>query len=903
MLPGDNIGRYRVVSKIGEGGMGEVHLAEDVKLGRRVALKILPAKVADDPDRIVRFEQEAKSASGLNHPNIITIYEIDDEGGSLYIAMEYVEGRTLGKLIRNRELDLRTSLDISIQTVSALAAAHDANVTHRDIKPDNIIIRPDGLVKVLDFGLAKLTEQQTNQDLAALSTLFKTSPGLVMGTVGYMSPEQARGREVDGRSDIFSFGSILYEMLSGKRPFTGENEVDIIASILHKEPEPLGDGIPDELKSLVRKTLRKDREERYQTATELLADLRDLRQKLTGEMSGSSTADFQYAAATGDGFSKPLSTDGYSKAPTSSISGAIAAKARLHPVIAAGLVLAAAVGLGFLATNLYQSWQRTESFQNMRFAKLTSSGNIVSEQSAVSPDGKYIAYVTQDGGNQGLWVKQTAASASVQVVPPAEVMYDGLTFSPDGVQVYYTMFEKTSGQSALYQVPVLGGMPRKLISDVFGPVSLLPDGSRIAFIRKETSILTAKPDGSDEQVVATSAEGNRYFRLAWSPDSKKIMAAMFSATDSRDHIVEIGAKDGSEKPFSSIWLRVRSMAWLPEGDGLVVSGRDPETQLSQLWLVNYPDAEAKRITNDLNNYQGVSISADGKTIVSVQENRLSNIWLAENGDPSSARKITTELGRDEGLSGVALVPDGRVVYTVRLRGQQDLWIVNPDGSGNRQLTFDSRDNFSPAVTPDGRYIVFVSTRSGTPDIWRMDIVGGNPVRLTAEPGLKGEPNISPDGKWVVYQLVNEKNQSSVWKVSIDGGTPTPVVQAIARRPIVSPDGKFIACEYNAPEKAPPFKFAVASVDGSLPAREIDLPAVIKSRTFRWSPDGKSVVYFESRDRVYNLWRQSLDGGAPIQLTNFSADKIFRFDISREGTKFAFARGSETSDVIMVSDFR
>lgn len=535
---------------------------------------------------------------------------------------------------------------------------------------------------------------------------------------------------------------------------------------------------------------------------------------------------------------------------------------------------------------------------------MTSTGNIPSEQAAISPDGKYIAYVVREQGSQSLWVKQTAAASNVQIIPAADVRYNGISFSPDGVYLYYASAEK-NGSPSVYQVPALGGTPpRKLLADASGPITFSPDGSRIAFIRKETSLMTAKADGSDEQRIALAVDGRRWFYLAWAPDGENLTAIVFSAADSRDHLVEISTVDGSEKAFPSPqWLRLTGLAWLPDSSGLIVSGRDLETQISQVWLISYPDGQPRRITNDLSNYLGVNLTADGETLLSVQENSLSNIWLTRGADGDSAQKLTAELGRDEGMSGISLAPDGKIVYTVKARSMQDLWLVNRDGTNNRQLTFNSQSNFSPAVTPDGRHIVFTSTRSGNPGIWRIDIDGGNPLQLTNDPGNEADPTISPDRKWVIYQHVDSDNKSTIWKVSIDGGQPVQITNVRSRRPVVSGDGKFIACSYAGESSDVPFKIAIIPIDGGPPTRILDLPLVVKSRNIRWSRDGNALIYSDNRDKADNLWGQPLDGGPPKQLTNFKSDRIFRFDVTQDGSNFALAKGNETSDAVMISNFR
>ncbi len=282
---GETLSHYRIISKIGAGGMGDVYLAEDTQLERQVALKVLPAEIADDEERVRRFIQEAKAASALNHPNILTVYEIGRFENLRFIATELIKGETLSRRLRSEPMSLTSALEIAIQIASALQAAHDAGIVHRDIKPDNVMIRPDGFVKLLDFGIAKLTEKTREpiDEEAATAISAGTSPGMIVGTAGYMSPEQARGKQIDARTDIFSFGVVLYEMLTKRHPFEGENAVDVIGSILHKEPAPIRQllpEIPQDLERLINKTLRKDREERYQTAQDLLIDLRDAKQEL-----------------------------------------------------------------------------------------------------------------------------------------------------------------------------------------------------------------------------------------------------------------------------------------------------------------------------------------------------------------------------------------------------------------------------------------------------------------------------------------------------------------------------------------------------------------------------------------------------------------------------------------------
>lgn len=921
MNTGDYLGRYRIVRKIGEGGMGEVFLAEDPKLARQIAVKVLSADFASDSDRMGRFVYEAISASSLNHPNIITIHEINDENDPPFIAMEYVGGDTLGRRMKQMPLEVHETLDIAIQIATALAAAHEASVVHRDVKPDNVILRPDGLVKVLDFGLAKQIERRSTSSLEEIYTIpdVRTHPGLVMGTVAYMSPEQARGKLVDARSDIFSFGAMLYQMVSGRLPFIGENDIDVVGSILHKEPRPLSQSarpIPHDVDLIIRKALRKNRDERYQTMRELLADLKEIREELrldsknghksNGNSNGHSAGELselerglptEQMHAAGFVSTRELSI------PPSTLSGILFSEIKEHPIRSAGYSLLFALvltGLVYSALLIAESWRRPEAFQSMRLEKLTFSGNVKSFYSSISPDGKYFAYVTTEVGEEALFVKQTATNSIVTIVPPGQNSFTGAVFSPDSNFIYYSVSEK-GGVSTLYRAPAIGGPSRRLVTDAEKLVTFSPDGKTFAFIRRSTTVLLADAeDGGNQRELAKAGEGIRFNNLAWAPKGDVIAAVSFSQNDGNDHLTQIAVADGRETPIASDpWLRLRGVAWLPDQTGLIVSGRDPLVQTSQLWQIDYPGGRTRRITNDLSIYTGASLTADGRSIVSVGENYQFNIWA---GPANNVASVTSELGRDDGMSGVAVARDGKIVYTVRIKGDHDLWIVNSDGTGNRQVTFNSKANFFPTFSPDGRYVVFTSTRSGGFELWRIEIDGSDAIQLTKDAIMNRDPAVTPDGRTVLYEGVDAEGNPSIWKVSIDGGESTRLTDFPSSRPTVSPDGKLFACALPDPGFNRPEKVAVMSITDGQSLQTLELPPLVKSRTIRWSPDGKSLIYIHTQNRVSNLWAQPIDGGSPVKLTNFESDEIRWFDVSPDG-RFAVSRGNERSDVVLVSSFR
>lgn len=912
MLEDGTLGRYKIITKIGSGGMGDVYLAEDSKLERKVALKTLPTDVASDSERMSRFIHEAKTASALNHPNIITIYEINDDEETPFIAMEYVPGNTITKLMKGgRPVDLELALDIATQVAGALWAAHEAKVVHRDIKPDNIIVRPDGVVKVLDFGLAKLTENDGLSDPEAETIAHRTNPGMILGTASFMSPEQARGKDVDGRSDIFSFGTVLFHMFAGHLPFSGENYIDVIASILHKEPPPLSDysdDVPHSIDALVRKCLRKNRDERFQSAKELQADLRDIRQDLNVEMRSGQRRSFvstQVASMpTNDELEKPFSTTSLSPQNTSSIRQALVNEAKLHPLrLFAGtiLVLTVIMGMGVGINRFTRSEVTEAAFQSMRISKATSTGDIVAEQVAISGDGKLLVYVAEQDGKESIWVKQSEAQSSVQTVPPTKTHFRDLSLSPDSNHIYFIEYEPGIS-TTLYQMPVLGGPKRKLMTNISGPVAFSPDMAQIAFVRGDINLMIGNIDGSEVRQIATGQNGDRFMSATWSPEKDRLIAAVYSPSDNTCRLIEISTTDNTQKVLpGDSWMRISGLAWLPGSNGVVISGRDKETQLSQIWFISYPDGKATRITNDPGNYLGVSASSDGQAISSVQMNRQTNIWTGNSGEDQLTSRLTTGVGRDEGMAGISWTPDGRIVHSVRITGNQDLWIT--DNNSGTQLTFNSRSNFAPTVSPDGQHIAFVSTREGRADIWRMNINGEKQIRLTSQEGINGEPKFTPDGNWIIYSNIALDTKSSIWKIAANGGEPSLLISSDCYRPEISPDGAFISCLLDDGSNENSSRIAIFSINGGQPLKVLDFPDVIQSRSYKWSDDGRSFLYIDNQDRIDNIWKQPLDGGKPSQVTSFNSEKIYRFDLSRKNLGYAFSRGSETSDVVVITNIR
>jgi Tol biopolymer transport system component len=571
------------------------------------------------------------------------------------------------------------------------------------------------------------------------------------------------------------------------------------------------------------------------------------------------------------------------------------------------LALAGLVAYRFSQRNEREAATTNQSapFQNMRITKLTSNGK--ASRAALSPDGKYLVHVMESGGKQSLWMRQVSAINNVQIVAPAVVKYRGVTFSQDGNHIYYVVYDKPPTMAQLYEVPALGGTPRKLMEDVDSPVTLSPDGKRYAFIRnypdtRESVLIVANLDGTGEQKLVTRKRPD-YFSVegpAWSPDGKVIAcgAGGFDAGESYMNVVAVNTEDGSVKPLSpQRWTWVGQVAWLGDGSGLLAIAwhLDASVFADQIWHLSYPNGEARRVTNDLNGYRDLSLSADSKTLITIQNVRLSRIWIAPRGESERATQITSGFGDNYSeMFGMDWTPDGRILYGSHASGNPDIWMMNPDGSGQKQLTVDARTDYSPVSSNDGRYVVFVSNRSAGRHIWRMNADGSNLVQLTRGAG-EDSPSLTPDGQWVLYSTISA-GKSSLWKVPIEGGEPVQLTDQPSQRPLVSPDGKYIACVYQG-------TIAILPFAGSEPVKTFDKIPLIYPQIVRWMADSRALTYLEAQGGVTNIWSQPIDGGAPKRLTNFKEDLIFRFAWSRDGNTLACERGTEINDIVLVSDFK
>jgi eukaryotic-like serine/threonine-protein kinase len=924
LTPGQRVGHYQIVNLIGEGGMGEVYLATDTILGRRVALKVLPTFVSKDPERLRRFTQEARSASRLSHPNVCVVHEIGEtDDGRPFIAMEYVEGITLRDRIRNQAMKLGDVLDIAIQVAEGLIAAHEAGIVHRDIKPENIVIRPEGYVKILDFGLAKLTERHKSATTTTMPTLlFHSTPGVVIGTAAYMSPEQARGVAVDERTDIWGLGVVLYEMASGRAPFTGETPTDVVVAIVERDQPPISqhvEGAPPELERIVKKALRKDRNERYQIVKELAIDLRSLRREL--EMNSMLERSIMPATSASDyatGRDRKVKTDELKQARTT-IHKPAGSRAWI------GLAVLAAIVLALAGYGLYKMKARTETklrvpFERVEVTKLTTNGNAL--MGAISPDGKYVAYVTGGSGKESLWLRQVDINSNAQLIAPREGRYQGVAFSPDNNYVYFGYAESgRNDASQVFRLPVLGiGAAAMKIELPESLPALSHDRTRLAFIRfnreaQTDSLIVANADGSGEQVIGTRKWPQRYgwdplSRPEWTADNQTLILAIvnsnpsYNGDTSSNYSVTLCEKDltsGAERTIPLSPQKFDEMGRVtvyPDGSSVIMLAKAHGAAFVQIWQL-FRDGSQRTLTNDLSDYRELSLRADGSALITVQTQTLSRLWQLR---PNETKPTPVGSGTSR-YYDISIAPDDKILYASDASGIADIFEMSATAGDERPLTSAGGRNYAPVVSPDNRYVVFHSNRTGVFQLWRINRDGSSPRQLTFEETESTWPTFSPDGKWILFQHSDGKNPYTLWRISIDGGAPEKITDGMAIKPSVSPDGKLIAFWYNDGQQNSRWRLKVINFEGSATFNIFDVAETVQVQwdtPLHWSLDGKYLVYVDHTGGFDNLWGQPIEGGAPKQLTKFDEGKIFAFGWLKDGS-LVTSRGVITSDVVLIKD--
>ncbi|MEZ5356849.1 MAG: protein kinase [Bryobacteraceae bacterium] len=872
-MAGETISHFEILEPLGEGGMGVVSLARDLRLGRLVALKVLHPESCCDPDQKQRFLQEARTASSLNHPNIVTIYEIDTVDGVDLIAMEYVKGLTLDRVEAGKPIRVREALRYAIQIVQAMEAAHGAGIIHRDVKPSNIMVNEAGLVKVLDFGLAKiratspaphaLTSPIPAAAVSDVSTANspRTAEGVLMGTLAYMSPEQASARPADARSDIFAFGVVFYEMLVGAHPFRAESNAELVTAILRDDPAAIpgrAPEVPPELDHIVRRCLRKDPGRRFQSAADLRAALQDIEEELE----------------------KPPVEPAEEKE-----TNAAPAVNRFFPKrVLAGFAAVVVAVIGLV-------WWRTltpaDTVTPQPLVRLTSDPGLTSFP-AISPDGSLVAYATDraGGGQLDVWVQQTSGGTPIRLTEHATDDYEP-SFSPDGVHIAYRS-ERDGG--GIYVVPSLGGESRLVARNGRSP-SFSPDGRWIAYVQSSSGVGATFAAGASSMFVAPATGGDPVrlapeFEVAhhpqWTPDSRQV--------------IFLGNKELGP-PTHDLWV-------VPvEGGVAKRTGVFESLRTRGLTIGPYPFAMAG--------------SAVVMSIGSGDSVNLWRVWLdSSTWTPAGTpEQLTHGTGRELEPS---VARDGRVVFS---SGQQnsDLYELSADPNKGtvtgelHQLTRETGDDYYPDISADGSVIAFVSRRTGNNDVFLYDVRSGRQGALLVTPGREMYPKVSADGSVVAFTSIDQRRLTVLY-MPASGGVATKLCDDCGLVRDMTSDGARLLIQMGpppyvammdvatrkisellkhdrypiyAPKLSPDSKWVAFQVVDRPTSRTIYVARMTSPREWipvtdgksmdrspYWSPDGKLLYFLSERDSFRCIWAQRLDGasrrrvGEPFAVAHF-----------------------------------
>jgi serine/threonine protein kinase len=969
-LAGQNLSHYRIISKLGAGGMGEVYLAEDVRLHRKIALKILPESFTADAHRLSRFEQEARAASALNHPNILTVHEFGAESGVHFLATELVEGETLREKIDGGEMSVSDALNIAEQTAFALSAAHALGIVHRDVKPENIMIRADGIVKVLDFGIAKLIAPPADSVDTEGETLAKrmtrTQPGMLLGTLHYMSPEQVRGQTLDARSDIFSLGVVIYEMLTGKEPFDKPTSSDVIAAILTENPPPVTQtrtDAPAELERIVGKALKKNKDERYQTSKDFLLDIKSLKKQIEFQTNPQPTTIGDETRRTNQ-----------QAIPTTNA----ATLRRFSLVHALVIFLAASLAFGVIwwlfARNNYQTvTPQPSSLNTVEVVNWRSTPGEVYSVGSFSPDGKMVAFTSTKIGMKNIWVKQLSGGEAVQITKD-EFGNQHPIWSPNGDEIAF--FSTRGGTSGIWRTPSFGGTPTfiKAIEDggavlrrwskndviyyeakdnlfaldiksgqssqltnldsekfIANTISISPDEEQIAYITFENEqyvvwTMPLRGNGSPKQIVSLSDEIRN---TVWHSDGKRILYSAIIGG-----IFQIFAADAGGSPAQITFGGKDAFALDVSGDGAkILYGSSKEE--SDVWGVNVEKGEEFSFASDINSELWANVAPDGKTVAYQSIKNLSQGDKISNGailtKPTDSDAPTFQIVANGSLPTWS--PNGKQLAFMRVTGEtHNLWTIKSVGGEEKQLTTDGLPSVEYTVlpynrtqtssfswSPDNRKIAYISDHSGQRNIWLVDADGSINIQLTNNTDSNlfiGCPLWSSDGKRITYSSkpnklsADGKNFYITSVIDIETKNTKAIVQSETFQRLLGwsqSDKEIILAAINSRSgKGSPTEVNIIQVNVETGKQHqiIKLESAYLYNIYL-SADKKMIAYTSNKDSKDNIWVMRLNGGEARKITTNNDARLYFSTLSWSPDNRAVYYGKQTrySLLSMVTNFK
>jgi serine/threonine protein kinase len=860
LAAGTRIDDYEVLGLLGAGGMGEVYRARDLVLKREVAIKVLPPVVSQDPEKLRRFEQEAQAAAALNHPNILAVYRFGVFQGAPYLVSELLEGETLRQLLQRGRLPSRKIIDYGIQVAHGLAAAHAKGIVHRDLKPENLFVSSDGKIKILDFGLAKLTQRQQDPDGLDTTVTGSTDPGMVMGTVGYMAPEQVRGGIIDSRADIFAFGAVLYEMLAGKRAFQHPTSAETMTAILNEDPPGISQIVPaiaPGMQRVVHRCLEKKPEQRFQSASDLAFALEAL-----SDSGSSPVLDF----------GKPGRS-----------------KIRRISAWAAGvllLVLLSAIAYWF------QKKQTKAPFEHFSIQKAMDSDHV--SMTAISPDGMYLASVVEDPNrSESLTLRQISTNTEKVVLKdPSFNGYVSVMFSPDGAYIYFrvsALGNPPPDRTDMYRISVLGGSPERVLQAVDAAPVFIENGLRVCFYRENAAnntfqFLSASAEGGDERVLA-SGKTTGFVDAPCDPTARRAVLE-----DERGSVEAFDFASGSRKPLISMATLggyLTDLRWEPSGKGLFAISRKVPNFLGQVSFLSYPAGTLRQVTNDLSSYGGISLTANGKTIATRQTDSNSRLQILNLADPSRLQDYGPR-----GLRFFSWLDNGSILASDE---ESALKMVDLGKDETTTLNVAKQHWFLEPVMCGQDTIIAVG---GTLDqssmqIYKMNRDGSSATPLTGGP-YDVYPSCTPDGKWLFYADNHDHDHPQIRRIPMNGGTADSVAGGM--RYSLSPDGKFLAGIHLGGTP----NLQIFSTD---PVRKVQSLALPSDFFFfaAFSADDKAVFFTTKTGPDSIVWRQSLVSAAPIKVATLPGKTVRWIRSSPDGANLGLIVDTPQSQAVLLRD--